>query len=120
MAVTIYQYPACSTCRKALKWLTDGGVTYDSVDLVKSPPSASQLRDLVRRSGQPVSKFFNTSGQSYRAGNFKEKLKTMTEDEAIAALANDGKLIKRPLIDVGGKAVLVGFDQAAYRSTLAR
>ena len=110
---TVLQYPKCGTCRKALKWLDDHGVAYDSSDLVAAPPALARLRDLHRRSGLPVARFFNTSGESYRSGNWKARLPTLSEAEALAALAADGKLIKRPLVDTGD-AVLVGFDEATY------
>jgi len=113
MAAAVWQYPKCSTCRKALKWMTDHQVAFDATDLVAKPPSATKLRDLWKRSGLPIARFFNASGESYRAGGFKEKLKAMSDAEALAALAADGKLIKRPLVDAGD-AVLVGFDEAAY------
>lgn len=109
----LYQYPRCSTCRKAMKWLDERGVSYEDTDLVASPPSLPALRDLHRRSGLPLARFFNTSGESYRAGNFKDRLATMSEADAFAALAGDGKLIKRPIVDTG-RVVLVGFDPAAY------
>ena len=86
-ATKVYQYPKCSTCRKALKWLDEHGVAYEQTDLVATPPSLATLRDLHRRSGLPVAKLFNTSGESYRAGKFKERLPSMTEAEALAALA---------------------------------
>lgn len=110
----IYFYPKCSTCRKALKWLDEKGVTYQAQDLVQNPPSKTQLSDLWKRSGLPIAKLFNTSGESYRAGGYKDKLKSMSDDEALGALAKDGKLIKRPLVDTG-KHVLVGFDEAEYK-----
>jgi arsenate reductase len=113
MPAKVYQYPKCSTCRSALKWLDAHGVAYEKTDLVATPPSASALRDLHARSGLPITRFFNTSGESYRAGNFKEKLASMSAAEALAALASDGKLIKRPILDTG-KTVLVGFDEKAY------
>lgn len=116
--VNVYQYPKCGTCRKALKWLDGQRVKYDAHDLVADPISEKTLRDLWKRSGLPIARFFNTSGESYRAGNFKERLKTMTEGEALAALARDGKLVKRPIVDTG-KAVLVGFDEDAYGDTFA-
>ncbi len=118
MAAAVWQYPKCSTCRKALKWMTDHDVAFDATDLVAKPPSATKLRELWRRSGLPIARFFNTSGESYRAGGFKEKLKTMSDAEALVALAADGKLIKRPLVDTGA-AVLVGFDEAAYQTAFA-
>jgi arsenate reductase len=113
----IYQYPKCSTCRKAIKWLDGKGVSYEKTDLVATPPSLSALRDLFKRSGLPINKLFNTSGESYRNGNFKQRLATMSESEALAALASDGKLIKRPIVDTG-EAVLVGFDEKAYARTI--
>ena len=115
MATKVYQYPKCSTCRNALKWLDQHGLAYRAIDLVAAPPSAKTLRDLHRRSGLPLARFFNTSGESYRAGNFKERLATLTEDQAFAALAADGKLIKRPIVDAG-PTVLVGFAPDAYRA----
>lgn len=110
MAITVYQYPRCSTCRKALKWLEARGVAHETVDLVAEPPDATTLRALWERSGLPVARFFNTSGQSYRAGGFKDLLPKMSDDEALAALAADGKLVKRPLVD-GGDFTLVGFRE---------
>jgi arsenate reductase (glutaredoxin) len=115
-ATVVWQYPKCSTCRKALKWLDEHGVELESIDLVQSPPSASQLRDLWKRSELPLAKMFNTSGESYRSGGFKDKLATMSESEALAALAADGKLIKRPLVDAGD-TVLVGYDETRLATT---
>lgn len=113
MGVQVLQYPKCSTCRKALKWLDARGISYESRDLVAQPPTAARLRDLIGRSGMPLARFFNTSGESYRAGKWKDKLKVTSDAEAVAALAADGKLIKRPILDTGTQ-VLVGFDEAAY------
>lgn len=113
MKVTVYQYPACSTCRKALKWLDAKRVPYESVHIVETPPSEKLLRKALA-AGVPLKKLFNTSGESYKAGNFKEKLPKMTEAQALSALARDGKLVKRPFVVTGDK-VLVGFDEAAWR-----
>lgn len=116
MAVTVYQYPKCGTCRAALKWLDAQGVPHETIDIVSDPPSADTLRQLHDRSGLPIARFFNTSGESYRAGRFKDRLATMTADEAYAALAADGKLIKRPLV-VTPDAVLVGFNAETWSRT---
>jgi len=113
----VWQYPKCSTCRKALKWMDARGVKADTRDIVTAPPSKATLGELHRRSGLPIARFFNTSGESYRAGHFKERLRTMSEAQALAALAKDGKLVKRPIVDTG-KAVLVGFDEDAYEREL--
>ena len=112
---TLYHYPNCSTCRRARKWLEAQSIEVRLVDIVKAPPSEAELAALLERSGLPLRKLFNTSGRSYREGGFKEKLKTMSEPEALAALASDGKLIKRPILDAGD-VVLVGFSEDAYAS----
>ena len=109
MATHVYQYPKCSTCRKALAWLDGHGVKYTKSDLVADPIPLETLKDLYRRSGLPLVRLFNASGESCRAGGFKERLRTLSESDALRALAEDGKLVKRPLIDTG-KTVLVGFD----------
>ena len=117
MSIHVYQYPKCGTCRKALKWLAEHDVEHTTSDLVATPIPLSKLRDLHRRSGLPLAKFFNTSGESYRNGNFKARLATMSEADALAALAKDGKLVKRPIVDAGA-SVLVGFDEKAYAAKL--
>lgn len=116
MKPIVYQYPNCSTCRKALKWLDAQGVAYESVHIVDKPPSEKLLKSALT-AGVPLKKLFNTSGESYKAGNFKDKLPTMTEAQAIKALAADGKLIKRPFV-VKGDVVLTGFDEAAWKAAL--
>jgi arsenate reductase (glutaredoxin) len=116
--VKVYQYPNCSTCRKALKWLDERGVAYDKVHIVDAPPSAKTLARASKDGDIPLRKLFNTSGQSYRQGGFKERLTSMTDAEAYAALAADGKLIKRPLV-VGKGLALVGFKPDAWADSLS-
>ena len=115
---TVYQYPKCSTCRKALAYLDAKGVKYESLDIVAQPPSRAELSAAWKQSGLPVKRFFNTSGQSYRDGNFGQRLPEMSEKEALDALAADGKLIKRPLV-LGKGFVLVGFDAEQYQARFA-
>ena len=114
----VYQYPKCSTCRKALKWLDARPVKYEKSDLVSDPISLAKLKDLHKRSGLPVSRFFNTSGESYRSGDFKSRLPKLSDAEALSALAKDGKLVKRPVL-VKGSAVLVGFREEQYEKTFS-
>ena len=113
----VFQYPKCSTCKSALRWLDAHSVSYESVDIVQSPPTTALLRQVLASSGLPLTKLFNTSGQAYREGNFKQRLISMSEAEALAALAHDGKLIKRPLC-IGKDLALVGFDSKAYDGAL--
>jgi arsenate reductase len=115
MAIKVYQYPKCSTCRKALKWLDAKNVSYDSVDITVTPPKKADLQRALK-SGIPLKKLFNTSGQSYRDGKWGERLASTTESQALDALASDGKLVKRPFI-VTDSGVTVGFDEAVFKNT---
>jgi len=117
MALTVYHYPACSTCRRALKWLEEHAIPHARVDIVQQPPSRAILERVLEHQNGNLRALFNTSGQSYREGNFKERLPKLTREQALAALAADGKLIKRPLL-VDDWRSLVGFDEAAYRTAL--
>lgn len=118
MTIQVYQYPKCGTCRKALKWLDANGIAYESIDIVATPPSRAVLARAYDLAGVPVRKMFNTSGQSYRQGGFKDKLATMSDAEALDALAADGKLIKRPLV-LGDGFALVGFREQEWRQALS-
>ena len=118
MATKVYHYPNCSTCRKALKWLTARGVAYDAIDIVATPPKKSELQRALA-GGLPLKKLFNTSGQSYREGGWGQKIGGIGEAEALAALVADGKLIKRPFV-LTDERVLVGFDEETYATTFPR
>lgn len=116
MSVTLYSYGGCSTCKKALAWLKNEGVEPKVVPIVEQPPTARELKRLMKLSGLPLTKWFNTSGQSYRAliaKRGKESVAALSEAEAVELLAADGKLIKRPVL-VHGERVLVGFRPEAY------
>jgi arsenate reductase len=117
MTIKMWHYAGCDTCRKARKWLANRRLDVELVPIVDHPPTVEELRSLWERSGLPLKKLFNTSGQSYRGGGFKDRLPTMSDEEALAALAADGKLIKRPLLDAGelaGGRALVGFSESVY------
>jgi arsenate reductase len=115
--IEVYQYPNCSTCRKALKWLDAQGVAYRSVDIVAQPPSPATLTKAMKLAGVDLRKLFNTSGQSYRLGGWKDKLADISTADALAALAADGKLIKRPLV-VGQGVALIGFKPDEWAEKL--
>ena len=117
VSLTVYHYPNCSTCRKALQWLEQNDVDYKPVDIVAKPPSASTLKKVRKLAEVPIRKLFNTSGQSYRNGGYKKKLETMSESDALDALAADGKLIKRPLA-ITGDVALVGFRAEEWATAL--
>lgn len=117
--VTVYAYAGCSTCKKALAWLKAHGVEASVVPIVETPPSAKDVEALIDRSGLPPAKWWNTSGEAYRAliaERGKEAVAKLTKKEVAKLLAENGKRIKRPVL-VTEDAVLVGFREEAYAST---
>lgn len=116
MSLTFYWYPKCGTCRKAKKWLDEHNVLYKEVHIVENPPSLSELKELYRKSGLDIKKFFNTSGQKYRELGLKDKVKTASDEELLELLSSDGMLIKRPLTTDGEK-VTVGFKEEDFMKT---
>ena len=102
------QYPPCSTCQKAKKWLDEQGIIYVDRHIKTENPTYEELKAWYEKSGLELKKFFNTSGLQYKALNLKEKLPKMTEEEQLRLLATDGMLVKRPLV-VDGDIVLTGF-----------
>ena len=102
------QYPPCSTCQKAKKWLDARGVAYTDRHIKENNPTYEELKAWYEMSGLPLKKFFNTSGLVYKSLGLKDKLPTMTEDEQLRLLATDGMLVKRPLV-IGDDFVLTGF-----------
>lgn len=113
MKVLFVEYPACTTCKKAKKWLDEHQVSYDDRHIKEQNPTLEELRTWHKASGLPLKKFFNTSGMLYKSMNLKDKLPTMSADEQYALLASDGMLVKRPIL-VGDDFVLVGFKEEEW------
>lgn len=111
------EYPKCSTCQKAKKWLDEHGLTYEDRHIVENNPTYEELKDWHARSGLPLKRFFNTSGLKYKALQLKDKLPTMSEDEQLKLLATDGMLVKRPVIVMEDK-VLTGFKPVEWEEKL--
>ena len=111
------EYPKCSTCRKAKKWLDDHGAAYDDRNIKEENPTAEEIARWRETSGLPLRKFFNTSGLLYKSMNLRDRLPSMSEEEQIALLASDGMLVKRPIL-VTEKTVLVGFREAEWEAAL--
>ncbi|MDO4306735.1 MAG: arsenate reductase family protein [Eubacteriales bacterium] len=111
------EYPACSTCKKAKKWLEGNEVAFEDRHIKEQNPTVEELKEWHRKSGQPLKKFFNTSGQLYRGMGLKDKLSSMSEEEQYRLLAADGMLVKRPLI-IGEDYVLIGFKETEWSEKL--
>lgn len=108
-------YPKCSTCKKAQKWLDDNGVEYEMRNIKENNPSYEELKIWYDKSGLPLKRFFNTSGNLYKSMNLKDKLPDMDEEEQLRLLATDGMLVKRPIL-VTENTVLVGFKEKEWEN----
>lgn len=111
------EYPKCTTCKKAKKWLDDRGETYTDRHIKEENPTLEELKEWHKKSGLPLKKFFNTSGILYKEMGLKDKLPSMTEEEQYALLAQDGMLVKRPIL-VSEEWVLVGFKEKEWQEKL--
>lgn len=107
------EYPKCTTCKKARKWLDEQGWDYTSRHIKEENPTAEELKEWHQKSGLPLKRFFNTSGALYREMGLKDKLADMSEEEQYGLLATDGMLVKRPLL-IGEDFVLTGFKEKEW------
>ena len=107
------QYPPCSTCQKAKKWLDAHGLEYTDRNIKENNPSYEELKHWHTVSGLPLKKFFNTSGLIYKSMGLKDRLPAMSEEEQLRLLASNGMLVKRPLL-IHESGVLVGFREAEW------
>lgn len=110
-------YPKCSTCKKAQAWLEAHQISFEERDIKTQNPTEEELRLWHQKSGLPLKRFFNTSGQLYRSMELSKKLPNMGEEEQFALLASDGMMVKRPIL-LWGDRVLVGFKEAEWETLL--
>lgn len=116
--VLFLEYPKCSTCKKAKKWLDENGIQYTNRHIVEDNPTAEELAQWHAKSDLPIRRLFNTSGMLYREQNIKAKLdEGMSNEDAYALLATNGMLVKRPLV-IGDDFVLVGFKEPEWEANL--
>lgn len=117
MKILFVEYPKCTTCQKAKKWLEEQGIDFEDRHIVEENPTEEELRVWWKRSGFPLKRFFNTSGMKYRELQLKDRLPSMDEEEQIRLLASDGMLVKRPVL-VGENFVLTGFREKEWAEKL--
>ena len=117
MKILFVEYPKCTTCQKAKKWLEEQGIDFEDRHIVEENPTEEELRVWWKKSGFPLKRFFNTSGMKYRELQLKDRLPSMDEEEQIRLLASDGMLVKRPVL-VGEDFVLIGFREKEWREKL--
>ena len=115
--ILFIQYPKCTTCQKAKKWLDDNGIEYADRHIKENNPSYEELKDWYEKSNLPLKRFFNTSGLLNKSMGIKDKLPTMSEDEQLKLLATDGMLVKRPII-VSDNVIMTGFKEKEWEENL--
>lgn len=113
MSILFIQYPKCTTCIKAKKFLVENNIEFQDRHIVENNPTKEELALWIDKSGLEVKKFFNTSGKLYKEMNLKDKIKDMSKDEAVELLSTNGMLVKRPIL-IDGDKVLVGFKEDNY------
>lgn len=111
------EYPKCSTCQKAKKWLDDNFIEYIDRHIIENNPTYEELKQWYEKSELPLKRFFNTSGMLYKSMNLKEKLQNMSEEEQLKLLSTDGMLVKRPLI-ISDDVILTGFREKEWAEKL--
>ena len=111
------EYPKCSTCKKAKNWLESNGVEFEDRHIVENNPTAEELKVWYEKSGLPLKRFFNTSGNLYKEKHLKDILPTLSEEEQLELLSTNGMLVKRPILETKDK-VLVGFKEDQYKELL--
>lgn len=111
------EYPKCTTCQKAKKWLDDNGIIYEDRHIKEQNPTYEELKLWYSESGLPLKRFFNTSGLLYKSMGLKDKLPSMSDEEQLQLLATDGMLVKRPLI-ISDDVILTGFREKEWKEKL--
>ncbi len=111
------QYPKCTTCQKAKKWLEENKLEYTDRHIKENNPTIDELKAWHKQSGLELKKFFNTSGLLYKELKLKEKLPTMSDEEKYELLASNGMLVKRPVL-VTDDVILLGFKPETWKKQL--
>ena len=119
MSLRVYVYDKCSTCRDALKFLAERKIAHEAVPIREQPPTVAELRGMLTHVGGEVRRLFNSSGLDYKAMNLKERLPKLSLDEALALLASNGRLVKRPFA-LSADSGVVGFKPAEWERFVSR
>lgn len=114
MSTLFIQYPKCTTCIKAKKFLLENNIEFEDRHIVENNPTVDELTEWFKKSDLEIKKFFNTSGKLYKEMSLKDKIKEMSNEECINLLSTNGMLVKRPLL-ISGDKILIGFKEDAYK-----
>lgn len=113
----LIEYPKCSTCKKAKKYLEDNSVIFIDRNIITETPTKEELKEWIEKFSFSLDKLYNTSGMKYRELNLKEKRKTMSVEEQLELLSSDGMLIKRPII-ITENTMATGFKELEWNKII--
>lgn len=119
MKIVFIEYPKCSTCKKAKKWLVDNNIEFIDRHILEETPTEKELYNWIKLSNKEIKKWFNTSGLKYKELNLKDRLPNMKDEEKIKLLSSDGMLIKRPILILENN-VLIGFKEDEWKQYLKK
>lgn len=108
------EYPKCTTCQKAKKWLEENKIEFEDRNIIEEKPTIEELTEWIKSNELDIKKWFNTSGLKYKELNLKDKLPNMSDEEKIKLLASNGMLIKRPLL-ITDKGIYIGFKEETWK-----
>ncbi|MBI2425318.1 MAG: Spx/MgsR family RNA polymerase-binding regulatory protein [Candidatus Hydrogenedentes bacterium] len=117
MSLKVYAYKGCGTCKKATQWLRQYGIPYEEVPIRETPPGPAELKRMLKAVDGDVRKLFNSSGSDYKAMNLRARVPSMSKENALKLLAENGNLVKRPFV-IGPEVCLIGFNEALWNATL--
>jgi len=113
----LYAYRNCDSCRKALKWMEENGVAFEELAIRETPPTPDELRAAIKLLSGDLRPLFNSSGADYRQLGIKERMSSLTDEDAIALLSTNGNLVKRPFL-IGTNRLLTGFKPDVWKRAL--
>ena len=111
------EYPKCSTCKKAKKYLEDRNIQFTDRNIVTKTPTKEELSKWMSKYHISIDKLYNTSGMKYRELNLKEKRKQLSQEEQLEILQSDGMLIKRPIL-ITEHTMLTGFRELEWEKVI--
>jgi len=115
--LTVYTLATCDSCRRAVKWLKAKEIPFEERPIRETPPTAAELRTMLKAHDGVVRALFNTAGRDYRDLNLSKVLPSLSPAAALDLLARNGNLVKRPFA-IGSGVALVGFDEAKWAAAL--
>ena len=102
--ISLFHNPRCSKSRGALELLEERGIQPEIIRYLETPPSAAELKALLGKLGIGARQLLRTGEDEYKELNLANP--TLGDDQLIEAMASHPKLIERPILVVGDKAVI--------------